>query len=45
MLDRLQALDADPETSVPPFARLEDRLFRTFWTTLDRACEAQPQAA
>ncbi len=45
MLDRLQALDADPETSVPPFARLEDRLFRTFWTALDGACEAQPQAA
>lgn len=45
MLDRLQALDADPETSVPPFARLEDRLFRTFWTALDSACEAQPQAA
>lgn len=45
MLDRLQALDADPETSVPPFARLEDRLFRIFWTALDGACEALPQAA
>jgi hypothetical protein len=45
MLDRLRALDADPEASVPPFARLEDRLFRTFWTALDSACEALPQAA
>lgn len=45
MLDRLRALHADPEARVPAFARLEDRLFRTFWAALDGACEALPRAA
>jgi hypothetical protein len=45
MLDRLHALGADPEAHVLSFAGLEDRLFRTFWTALDGACEALPQAA
>lgn len=45
MLDRLHALNAAPEARVPAFARLEDRLFRTFWSALDGACEALPKAA
>lgn len=45
MLDRLRALDAEPERRVPSFARIEDRLFRSFWASLDGACEALPQAA
>ena len=45
MLDRLRALNTDAEARVPSFARLEDRLFRTFWAALDGACEALPQAA
>ncbi|MBK8211147.1 MAG: hypothetical protein IPK78_15515 [Rhodospirillales bacterium] len=45
MLDRLRALNADPERRVPAFARVEDRLFRIFWTALDGACEALPRAA
>lgn len=45
MLDRLRALNADPERRVPAFARVEDRLFRIFWTALDGACEALPKAA
>ena len=45
MLDRLRELGADPEALVSGFARIEDRLFRSFWATLDRACEALPQAA
>ena len=45
MTRRLQDLGAAPETLVPGFARIEDRLFRGFWATLDRACAALPQAA
>lgn len=45
MLDRLRGLNADPEARATSFAHVEDRLFRTFWTALDSACEARPQAA
>jgi hypothetical protein len=45
MTSRLQQLGADPQAWVPTFARIEDRLFRCFWSALDTACEAQPQAA
>jgi hypothetical protein len=45
MLDRLRALGAEPERQVPAFARLEDRLFRTFWSAIDGACNVLPRAA
>jgi hypothetical protein len=41
MLDRLEALGADPAGRIPAFARLEDRLFRSFWMQLDTAALAQ----
>jgi hypothetical protein len=45
MTGRLRELGAEPEARVPRFARLEDRLFRHFWSVLDGACEALQQAA
>mgnify|MGYP001193153256 CR=1 FL=1 len=45
MVDRLRELDADPDTLVTGFARLEDRLFRTFWAALEEAATAPADAA
>lgn len=40
MVDRLRELDAEPDALVPGFARLEDRLFRSFWAALEGASMA-----
>jgi hypothetical protein len=45
MTHRLRDLSAAPETRVPSFARTEDRLFRHFWSVVEGACAALPQAA
>ena len=45
MVRRLGELNAQPEIRVPVFARIEDRLFRSFWCVLDGACAALPHAA
>lgn len=45
MVDRLQELDAGPDARVPDFARLEDRLFRSFWSALEGASAAPANAA
>jgi hypothetical protein len=45
MTQRLRDLGADPAARVPGFARIEDRLFRHFWSVLEGACAALQQAA
>jgi hypothetical protein len=45
MLERLNELGADPAGRVPAFARLEDRLFRSFWAQLEAAAGSVAQAA
>lgn len=45
MADCLERSDPVFRQRVPGFVRLEDRLFRALWGTLDAACEALPRAA
>jgi hypothetical protein len=45
MTRRLRDLGAAPEARVPGFTRIEDRLFRHFWSVVEGACAALPQAA
>ena len=45
MTRRLRELGAEPEARVPGFARIENRLFRKLWASLDRGCGILPQAA
>jgi hypothetical protein len=45
MQERLQQLGADPAVCIPPFVRIEDRLFRVLWSALDGACTALQRAA
>lgn len=45
MVRRLGELNAQPEARLPAFARIEDRLFRSFWSVLEDACTAVPHAA